>query len=254
MQAVNVRYVIPEDGDDLSHPNVFQVGSTGDVILSTVRRAFPVPGTYHFRFLHALAGGEKVWLDVVDDNATVPKAEDGIIAKVSRVGGSASSFPAQNASPAKMNVGQPYSSTATEKLLNFDSDSGSLSPVGVKSAGARAATASSTSSSSSSSSSTSEINLASASDDLIGFKETADPVVVSNSSSRNSSNIDLFGLDSLQPVMAPPPQQSPRPPPMSAMGGMVRPAPSNGGFGDPFSVLGQPKAPTNPYQSQQQRR
>ena len=88
--------------------------------------------------------------------------------------------------------------------------------------------------------------MSSASDDLIGFNATIEPTATS--SSRSSSNIDLFGLDSLQPVLVNSMQQQPRPQ-MSAMGGMVRPATMGGS--DPFSGLtsNAPRGPpTNPYQ------
>ena len=48
--AMQVRYVIYEDGDVLEHPNIFSVAPAGTALtLRDVRAAFPVPGRYHFR-------------------------------------------------------------------------------------------------------------------------------------------------------------------------------------------------------------
>lgn len=48
------RYFIPADGDDPSHPNVFQLPSglvgSGTVRCGDVERHFPLPGRFHFRF------------------------------------------------------------------------------------------------------------------------------------------------------------------------------------------------------------
>ena len=48
------RYFIPSDGDDPAHPNVFQLPSglvsSGEVRCADVKRHFPLPGRYHFRF------------------------------------------------------------------------------------------------------------------------------------------------------------------------------------------------------------
>lgn len=49
-----LRYFIPSDGDDADHPNVFQLPSdvvgSGSVRFGDVKRNFPLPGQYHFRF------------------------------------------------------------------------------------------------------------------------------------------------------------------------------------------------------------
>lgn len=244
--AMFVKYFIPEDGDEQLHPNVFKIQQQGQqVALGTIKKSFPLPGSYHFRFLHCAGNNgssSRVWLDVVDDDALIPVTDDGILAKVSRIHNNrcegqegrninGASF------PSKINTQQSEKSRPTsEKLINFDSDSGGLSPIS-KSVDSRG-----------SSTTAAGINLSSGSDDLIGFNATLEPVV-SSSSSRNPSNIDLFGLDSLQPVPAAPMQQQPRPA-MSAMGGMVRPASAGGFGGDPFSGLGASgaRAPPNPYQ------
>lgn len=49
-----LRYFIPSDGDDADHPNVFHLPSdvvgSGSVRFGDVKRNFPLPGQYHFRF------------------------------------------------------------------------------------------------------------------------------------------------------------------------------------------------------------
>lgn len=250
--ALLVKYIIPEDGDEVQHPNVFSMqGSSSSVTLGTIKRSFPLPGSYHFRFLHS-SGGEKVWLDVSEDGASVPSGHDGIFAKISRIANSNGNgiAPINTQTPAPQG---DKSARTSERLINFDSDGG-LSPVANK----REASVPTAASYSMPTSSSAPSILSSASDDLIGFNAAIETAATS---SRNSSNVDLFGLESLQPVLAPlPPQQQQQQqggmarPAMSAMGGLVRPPPQNGGgFGDPFSGLGSttgPRGPVpaNPYQ------
>jgi len=259
--ALSVKYFIPEDGDDATHPNVFSVQKgTSAVTLGAVKRAFPLPGSYHFRFLH-VAGSVKVWLDVLDENAVVPSGDDGIFAKISRSSSAFTSTSTSNLSPiSTVQSSADKQSRTSERLINFDSDSGGLSPIASKSEPKLSVPAMPGSNTQVPASSSSSANiLGSASDDLIGFNAAIE-VTASSSSSRNSSNIDLFGLDSLQPVIATQiPQQQPHQqhqstrPGMPAMGGMVRPVAN--GFGDPFSGLGQgpnqrssQQPPPNPYQ------
>jgi len=33
-----IRYIVPEDGDDILHPNVFGVKENGDVVLGSVKK------------------------------------------------------------------------------------------------------------------------------------------------------------------------------------------------------------------------
>jgi len=92
-----IRYFLPEDGDEEAYPNVFlapkprQPGAPPT--LGQVRNAFPLPGTYHFRFKSPLyPGGDRdkgamaVWMDVTKENAVVPTWKNTIVAKVSRTG------------------------------------------------------------------------------------------------------------------------------------------------------------------------
>ncbi|KAJ1448053.1 hypothetical protein M885DRAFT_540456 [Pelagophyceae sp. CCMP2097] len=79
-----VRYVVPEDGDDFEHPNVFELQNTSVLRLGDVRRAFPLRGAFHFRFKRKVAG-LVIWADAAGDAAEVPRFEGIVFAKVSRV-------------------------------------------------------------------------------------------------------------------------------------------------------------------------
>jgi hypothetical protein len=61
--------------------------------LEQIRRAFPLSGTFHFRFKSPLVpGGDRergamaVWMDCADDRQTVPTWKQTIVAKVTRLG------------------------------------------------------------------------------------------------------------------------------------------------------------------------
>ena len=52
---MEVYYVIPTDGDEFAHPNVFTIRydkrrNGGRITLEQIRKAFPIKGVYHFRF------------------------------------------------------------------------------------------------------------------------------------------------------------------------------------------------------------
>lgn len=91
MTQTRVKYIIPEDGDDIEHPNVFTLqssSSSNNITFSDVKKSFPLSDTdsYHFRFLKALNPENKVWLDVMNDTDVLPTINGSIFAKVSRVG------------------------------------------------------------------------------------------------------------------------------------------------------------------------
>jgi len=92
-----IRYFIPEDGDQEDTPNVFLSPKPSrpgyPPLLGQIRGAFPLTGSYHFRFKTALVPGtdrEKgavaVWMDCIDDSEPVPVWQNTIIAKVARIG------------------------------------------------------------------------------------------------------------------------------------------------------------------------
>jgi len=82
-----IKYFIPEDGDDEKHPNVFflkRAPTQQDLTLREIKKSFPIPGNYHFRFLTNIAS-YTVWLDVVNDDDTAPSFENGIFCKINRI-------------------------------------------------------------------------------------------------------------------------------------------------------------------------
>lgn len=81
-----VRYIVPEDGDDERHPNVFRVESAGPLTLAVLKQEFPLPGIYFFRALRTI-GGQQLWMDVIEDSSlVVPEGEEAnIFLKVSRL-------------------------------------------------------------------------------------------------------------------------------------------------------------------------
>ena len=51
MAGTPVSYFVVEDEDEEAHPNVFYVQrSVEKMRLGDVRKLFPLPGSYHFRF------------------------------------------------------------------------------------------------------------------------------------------------------------------------------------------------------------
>lgn len=91
-----IRYFIPEDGDTEESPNVFlmQKDSTSNLSpkLREIQAAFPLPGTYHFRFKCPLIpgtdrekGAVSVWMDCVDPEQHVGVWRNSIFAKVTRI-------------------------------------------------------------------------------------------------------------------------------------------------------------------------
>ncbi|CAM9739588.1 unnamed protein product, partial [Ectocarpus sp. 12 AP-2014] len=82
------RYFVPADGDDPSHPNVFQLPSglvgSGSVRCGDVERHFPLPGRYHFRFKKKFRDAF-VWVDMADPGAAVPSCDGVFTAKITRL-------------------------------------------------------------------------------------------------------------------------------------------------------------------------
>lgn len=135
-----IKYFVPEDGDDANHPNVFQAEKVNT--LEDIKRAFPLSGSYHFRFLKEI---DKmiVWLDVVESNSQIPTFQGGIFIKANRLRNaqladvrphhrtapvpaaaeqvSSSSAPARTASvPAPAPAPAQKTRQNSEKLLSFD--------------------------------------------------------------------------------------------------------------------------------------
>lgn len=87
MSVTKVYYIIPEDGDEESHPNMFVVNAPPQQVrLGDVRAAFPLKKhAYHFRFKKPFQN-KFVWLDCVDLNAPLPMFDGYYFCKVSRLG------------------------------------------------------------------------------------------------------------------------------------------------------------------------
>jgi hypothetical protein len=94
--VLSIRYFLPEDGDSEAHPNVFLSPKAthpgAPPTLGQIKDAFPLPGSYHFRFKSPVVPGadrEKgamaVWMDCIDDRQIVATWKGAIITKVTRV-------------------------------------------------------------------------------------------------------------------------------------------------------------------------
>ena len=178
-----VLYIVPEDGDDFDHPNMFEVKSSDEQItLSKFMDFFPLKGSFHFRFLTVI-GKNNVWLDCVDPLCFVPVYTDGsIFSKISRIeirSDIKDSAQAHHVAPIPQISSESSTRRNSEKLLKFDDydSSGTLAHVpSVSSVFA---------------------------DDLLGISSTStapDNVPSADiASKKTSSNIDLFALDTLQP-------------------------------------------------------
>eukprot|EP00941_MAST-03F_sp_MAST-3F-sp1_P006526 g6526.t1 len=84
MSRTRVYYHIPADGDEEDHPNVVSVSHPIDGLrLGHLKKAFPVPGSYHFR-CKLKWKNTFVWLDVIDDNGILPNFEGRVSVKATR--------------------------------------------------------------------------------------------------------------------------------------------------------------------------
>lgn len=79
-----LNYFVPEDGDTSDHLNVVPLPRVEQLRLQHVKKCFPLPGDFHFRFKTAFEG-TYVWLDVVNDADPVPDFNGLVIAKIARV-------------------------------------------------------------------------------------------------------------------------------------------------------------------------
>lgn len=85
METLRVKYIIPEDGDTIEHPNVFRLRIQSDILtLHMLRQQFPVPGQYQFRFMSNF-GGMSIWRDLTDDNDCIPIQNGNVFIKASRL-------------------------------------------------------------------------------------------------------------------------------------------------------------------------
>mmetsp|Transcript_74343 Transcript_74343/g.168399 ORF Transcript_74343/g.168399 Transcript_74343/m.168399 type:complete len:164 (+) Transcript_74343:119-610(+) len=123
-RPVCVYYWLPGDNDEADHPNAFEVlpQGGGGVRLKDIRARFPLPGVYHFRFQMRWESGF-VWMDVTNDESTVPVSEDKVFAKVLRMNwgnsaGSVQPSPAA-AQPRAAAAAAPPAPLPPEDMLQF---------------------------------------------------------------------------------------------------------------------------------------
>ena len=84
MALTNVFYYIPEDNEEPTQLNFFVIyKNITDINLSDIKKCFPVPGDYHFRF-QFLYQGQTVWLDLNNESGKLPQVDGLIIMKVLR--------------------------------------------------------------------------------------------------------------------------------------------------------------------------
>eukprot|EP00347_Sterkiella_histriomuscorum_P012095 403369913 len=84
MSLTYVFYYIPEDNEDYSQLNFFPIQKgIQEITLTDIRQHFSVPGEYHFRFQYNFQG-QKVWLDLSNENGKLPISDGMIIMKVLR--------------------------------------------------------------------------------------------------------------------------------------------------------------------------
>ena len=117
-----ITYFIPDDGDDFDHPNLFEINDSGNkVTLKIISDNFPLPGSFHFRFL-TLIGGNKVWLDCTDPNVNVPLFNGSIFLKIGRVNGvhTTTNIVAERFKKPQLTQEDVSLRRNSEKLLKFD--------------------------------------------------------------------------------------------------------------------------------------
>lgn len=80
-----VYYYIPEDKEDQEKLNAFIIYKESETIrIDDIKENFPLPGEYYYRFKFKFQN-KNVWIDFNNPDATLPKFENKIIMKVSRI-------------------------------------------------------------------------------------------------------------------------------------------------------------------------
>lgn len=78
-------YYIPEDEETPKQLNCFLIHKhTDKVTLEDIRKYFPVPGQYFFRF-QFVHQKNIVWLDVTNENCKLPRIDGVITIKATRL-------------------------------------------------------------------------------------------------------------------------------------------------------------------------
>lgn len=87
---MHVFYILQgEKGEELEHPNYYELPSTEVPTLAEFRESFPVRGlgSFHFRFrIPTETRGNYMWLDLTDDSKKVPSHNNQVWAKVLALG------------------------------------------------------------------------------------------------------------------------------------------------------------------------
>ena len=85
LQLTPIHYFVPEDKDDYEKLNLYMVYKDIDTLrYNDIKDNFPLPGSYYFRFKFKL-NNQEVWIDITNPNVQIPRFENKIIAKVSRI-------------------------------------------------------------------------------------------------------------------------------------------------------------------------
>ena len=80
-----IYYYIPEDREDQEKLNAFVIYKDIETIkISDVRENFPLPGQYYFRFKFKF-DNKNVWIDFNNEEAKLPRYENKIIIKATRI-------------------------------------------------------------------------------------------------------------------------------------------------------------------------
>jgi len=92
---VQVFYFVPEDGDDVNHPNCLllprtSVSSFGTIDIEEIEIALPLPGAYHFRLRKQLNHNRsdnhsEVWIDIEKGSEIPVPISSGIFLKATRL-------------------------------------------------------------------------------------------------------------------------------------------------------------------------
>ena len=87
MSITQVYYFVPEDAESGKQLNCFIVARPIESItLAHIRKDFPLPGDYHFRFQYTYQSSScKVWLDLPCETCTVPLCEGEVRVKATRL-------------------------------------------------------------------------------------------------------------------------------------------------------------------------
>lgn len=80
-----IYYYIPEDREDQDKLNAFVISKDIDAIkIDDITENFPLPGQYYYRFKFKFQN-KNVWIDFNNPDAILPRFENKIIMKVSRI-------------------------------------------------------------------------------------------------------------------------------------------------------------------------